>query len=103
MDLVVLTRRGEGPISGKHRLKRNRNSCTPGLNSRHNPDCPYRNWGKALRLEVLVKASVFSFSSFYLPAAFFALFCCGTSYLSNMALKTRKGLVSGSDHQGSAL
>ena len=29
---------GEGPISGKRRLKRNRNSCTLDLNSHHNQD-----------------------------------------------------------------
>jgi len=29
---------GEGLISGKHRLKRNRNSCKPDLYSHHNPD-----------------------------------------------------------------
>jgi len=74
---------GEDPISGKRRLKRNRNSCTPDLNSHHNPDLPSRNWGKVLRLEVLVKASVFSLSWLSLPTASCIRFYCGTFCLSS--------------------
>ncbi len=29
---------GEGPISGKHHLKRNRSVCTQDLSNHHNPD-----------------------------------------------------------------
>ena len=94
---------GDGPINEKHRRQRNRSWCTRGLDTHRNPDWPYRNWGKAFRLEVHVIASAFSLSSFYMPIDSCPLFWCGTSCLSSLALNTGEVLASGPDHRDSAL
>jgi len=94
---------GEGPISGIPHRQRNRSWCTLDLGSHRNPDPPCRNWGKVLRLEVLVIAIAFSLSKFYLPVSSYVFYWYGPSCLSSLVLKTDERLVNGSDPRFSVL